>query len=77
MASLYAEINHIRNEAATVDPVKVALTVLSFPFVALFFLLRFVWMIPAFMWAAGQWGWQRADSVIKARESAARGSRNG
>ena len=77
MASLYAEINHIRNEAASVDPVKVALTVVSSPFVVLFFLLRFAWMVPAFVWAAGVWGWQRADKVIKTRESAARSNRGG
>lgn len=67
MASLYADVASIRDEAAKLDPVKVFMTLCGLPFFALFFVVRFVWMVPAFLWTAGIYGWRQADGLIRAR----------
>lgn len=67
--SVYADVARIRAEAAALDPVKVLLTLVAIvPFV-LFFVLRFAWMVPAFLWTSGVHGWRSADSSIAARKA--------
>lgn len=67
--SLYASLGQIKAEAARLDFVKSALTVLGLLPVAVGFLLRFLWMAPAFLWASAMWGWRRADALVKARQA--------
>lgn len=67
MATLYAQVSSIRDEAAALDPVKVFLTLAGLPFFVLFFIARFVWMVPAFLWTSGFYGWRQADALVKAR----------
>ena len=71
MVSLYADVANIRDEAAKLDPVKVFMTLCGLPFFVLFFVVRFVWMVPAFLWTAGIYGWRQADRLIAARVEAA------
>lgn len=69
--SVYADVSSIRAEAAKLDPVKVALTLAAIvPFV-LFFVLRFAWMVPAYLWTSGVHGWRQADKVLHARQPVA------
>lgn len=65
--SLYADVARVRAEAATLDPVKVFMTLCGLPFFVLFFVVRFVWMVPAFLWTAGIYGWRQADGLIQVR----------
>lgn len=67
MVTLYAQIADVREEAAKLDPVKVFLTLVGLPFFVLFFLARFAWMVPAFLWTSGFYGWRQAEKFIKAR----------
>lgn len=62
------DVAKIRTEAATLDPVKVVLTLVALGPFALFFVLRFAWMVPAYLWTTGVHGWRRADAVLKARQ---------
>jgi len=67
--SVYADVPRIRTEAATLDPVRVLLTLVAVvPFV-LGFVLRFAWMVPAFIWTSGVHGWRSADKAVAARQS--------
>jgi hypothetical protein len=69
---VYSDVSQIRAEALAIDPVRVLLAVLAFPFVVLGVLLRVVWLVPAFCIAAGRVGWRRADEVVRAHEARAR-----
>lgn len=70
--SVYADVTRLRAEAATVDPVKFFLAVVAAPFVLLGLVLRFAWMVPAFLYVSAQYGWRKADEVVKARQAEAR-----
>lgn len=70
--SVYSDVSEIRAEALRVDPVRALLAVVAFPFVVLGLVLRFAWMVPAFLYASTVYGWRRADEVVKQRQAEAR-----
>lgn len=70
--SLYSDVRSIRAEALRVDPVRLLLAMVAFPFVVVGVVLRFCWMVPAFLYASAAYGWRRADEVVKARQAEAR-----
>lgn len=70
--SVYADVNGIRAEAVSIDPVKFFLALFAAPFVLLGLVLRFAWMVPAFLYASALYGWRKADVVVKARQAEAR-----
>ena len=70
--SVYSDMRSIRADALRVDPVRLLLALVAFPFVVLGVLLRACWMVPAFLYASAAYGWRKADVVLKARQAEAR-----
>lgn len=69
--SVYSDVRQIRAEALNLDPVRALLAVVAFPFLVLGLVLRFAWMIPAFLYASTVYGWRRGDDIVKARRAEA------
>lgn len=71
--SLYADMRNVKTEAARLDFARSMLVLLGAIPVAAGFVARMLWMAPAFLFASAAWGWRRADTAIKAHESARAG----
>lgn len=67
MSVIDVMLEEIRTEARSLDPGKVAATVVAAPFVALGWLLvqasRLVFGVGAFVWSAGVVGWRHAGGA--------------
>lgn len=67
MVTVYASTGRIRARAATIDPVKVLIVLLSLVPWLLFAVARYAWAAVALILAAGMEGWDAADRQIAAR----------
>jgi hypothetical protein len=60
-------IEQVEREARGLDPAKVAITVVSVPFLVIGFALAMVarlgWLLVAFAWSAGLVGWREAGGA--------------
>lgn len=78
MTTLDVNLDRIVAGATALRPLRVLMWVVAAPFIAVFFVLYFVWLVPAFMIKSGHEGWKAGEKLLKqlqvqARESAARG----
>ena len=71
------DLNEIFAKAAAVKPLRVFMWLVAAPFIVALFLLRFVWLVPAFAIGAGLEGWQTADKVITQWRAQARDAGRG
>lgn len=68
VGSLYGQAEHIKREAAQLDPLKVAITVLLVvPFV-LGYTVRLVWVLISLLWVGAVHGWRVASAQVEARQ---------
>lgn len=80
MTTLGLDLNLERaaTNATRIKPLRVLFWLLAALPMLICFVLRIVWLMPAFLMSAGAEGWNAADKLVKqwqaqARESAARG----
>lgn len=72
--SVYTDVTKIRMDAAALHPGRALLTLVAIVPILLGFVLRFAWMVPAFLWSSAVYGWRQADAQVKTFQPAARGS---
>jgi hypothetical protein len=69
MVTLYANADAIRARARTLDPVKVAVTLIGLLPFLLFWVARFIWFALSLLIAAGAEGWDTAGRQMAARRA--------